>query len=184
MEPARHEVQLRRRLSDPHRLPNVPPDERQGAAREEPVQELRVAHVFAARLRAAEPGRALPDHPNAQPNAGRQRRSQREDARVAAGPARALARRGQVPAARAQRPEAAARRRQAGRRRVARRAPQDVQPAERQPHGRARLQAQAARARNAQPQALLALRPQELRLATHTYVSVEQNELFLVLSII
>lgn len=37
VESSRYETQLRRRLSNTSRLPDVPPDARQGAAREKPV---------------------------------------------------------------------------------------------------------------------------------------------------
>lgn len=79
VEPPRDEVQLRRRLSDTGRLPDVPADQGQGAAREESLQELHFAHVLAARFRAAESRGAIPDDADAQPNAGGQRRGQRED---------------------------------------------------------------------------------------------------------
>lgn len=93
VEPPRHEVQLRRRLPDPARLPDVPADEGQGAPREEPLQELRSSHELAARLRAAQPRGAVPDHTDAEPDVGGQRRGQREDAGLLEGAAGALARR-------------------------------------------------------------------------------------------
>lgn len=110
MEPARDEVQLRRRLSDPDRLPDVPADEGQGAPGKKSLPELHLAHELAARLRDAESGRALPNRSNAEPNAGGQRGSQGEDARLAESAARALERGRQVPAAGDHRTEADQRR--------------------------------------------------------------------------
>lgn len=139
VEPPRDEVQLRRRLPDPGRLPDVPAAQGQGAAREEPVQELHTAHVLAARLRHAESGGAVPDDADAEPDAGGQRRGQRKDAGGAAGTARTLARRGQVPAAGRDRAEATGGHRQAQQRRsLAFGAEEDNQPAERQQDGERR----------------------------------------------
>lgn len=136
MEPPRDEVQLRRRLPDPGRLPDVPTDQGQGAAGEEPLQELYPAHVLAARLRPAKSRGAVPDDADAQPNAGGQRRGQREDAPGAVRAARALARRRQVPAARQHRAEAASHHRQAQQRRgFALGAEEDLQFTKRQQDG-------------------------------------------------
>lgn len=99
VEPARHEEQLRRGLPDTDRLPKVPPDEREGAPGEEPVQKFYSSHVLVARLRVAEPGSSVPNQPNAEPNVSGQRGGQRENARVYQSATRALARGGQIPAA-------------------------------------------------------------------------------------
>ena len=136
VEPPRHEVQLRGRLSDPHRLPDVPPDERKGTTREEFVQEFCFTRVFAARFWVTEPGGVVPDGADAEPDVGGQRRCQREDARVAATGAGALARRRQVPAAARQQAARARTGGQAQRGGLALRATQDLQPQQRQPpHG-------------------------------------------------
>lgn len=68
VEPTRDEIQLRGRLPDTPRLPDVPANERQGVAREKLVQEFHPARELATRLRATQPRRFAPDRADVEPN--------------------------------------------------------------------------------------------------------------------